>query len=490
MEGGQGVATKKQKLDEIKRVITEWGGTEATALEVYGDIFKLGEGVLERSGADRGKGEFKTTPIGYGYNYRRDAKGKPIKHINKDGSVSSDFERRAGKHIVMFEDTFEKGLKELQKYDFAILNGLSYFGCRNYLKSANKMHALIFDLDGITASGMYNLLYGGNAGAYPLPNYVVLSGTNCHLYYVFEEAVPLYPDIKPILKEFKNSLVRWVWNKNISTEDVQYQGINQGFRVIGGKTKPRSPLRRVTAYRIYPHPYDLKSLNDYVPEGQRIDDSRLFRVGKMSWAEAESRYPAWAKWVVEKQKGFPGRLIDMGQQKGHRGDELYEWWLRRLRNTEAVYGSRYFAVMSLVIYGVKCNVPLERVKEDAYSLIDIMTSINPADPFTEFDVDYALRAYAESFATVPRKEIERMSHMPIPARKRNGRSQAVHCALMRDRKKSLKNVGEVIKEGRPKGSGEKKKLVADFIAKNPTANVSEIAKALGVSRTTVYKWKE
>lgn len=483
------MSTKKQRLEELQKVITDYGGEQVSALEVYTDIFKLGDGLLEHEGDKSGK--FKTNPIGFGYNFKRDEKGKPIFHVKKDGSTADYYERDTCKHIVMYEDTFAKNLKELQKYDFAILNGLTYFGGRNYFKNANKLYALILDLDGITASGIYNLLYGGQAGMYPLPNYIVLSGTNCHLYYLMEQPIPLYPDIKAKLNDFKYSLVSWVWNKNISSEAVQYQSLNQGFRVIGGKTKPRSALRRVIAYRIHQHPYDLKTLNDFVPVGKQINDSELFRTDKMDIAEAKEKYPEWYRRISAKEKGFPGRLVDLSKQKGHRGDELYEWWLRRLRNTEAVYGSRYFAVMCLVIYAVKCNVPFERVKADAYSLIDTMTNINPAKPFTELDIRHALKAYHETFATVPRKEIERMSNIPIPKNKRNGRKQAEHLRRARAVQAIDYPDGEWRnKDGRPKGSGEKKKLVADFIAKNPTANVSEIAKALGVSRTTVYKWKE
>lgn len=473
------MATKKQRIEAIKRVITEHGGTEATAMEVYSDVFKLGEGVLERSDQQDNKA-YKTNPIGYGYNLKVS--------VGADGKKV--YEKDKGKHIILYEDTFEKGLKELQKYDFAIISGLSYFGWRNYLRNANKMHVLIMDLDGISENGMKNFLGGGDWGLYPKPNYIVLSGTNCHLYYVFEEAVPLYPDIKLALKELKHELVGWCWNQYTSDEPTQYQGINQGFRVIGGKTKRLSPIRRVTAYRLNEHPWDLKGLNEFVPKDKQINDVRLFRSDKISMAEARAKYPRWAEWIDKKRKGFPGRLVDLSKQKGHRGDELYCWWLEKIKQ-EAVYGSRYFAVMCLVIYAVKCNVPYERVKADAYSLIPIMTIKNNEKPFTAEDVECALECYDENYATFPRKDIEHISHIAIPTNKRNGRKQAEHLRRARAvRDVDYPDGGWRNKDGRPKGSGEKKNLVADFIAKNPTASVSEIAKALGVSRTTVYKWKE
>jgi len=45
-----------------------------------------------------------------------------------------------------------------------------------------------------------------------------------------------------------------------------------------------------------------------------------------------------------------------------------------------------------------------------------------------------------------------------------------------------------IKKGRPKGSGTKEDLVKEYIRKNPNDNPTEIARNLGISRPTVYKY--
>ena len=42
--------------------------------------------------------------------------------------------------------------------------------------------------------------------------------------------------------------------------------------------------------------------------------------------------------------------------------------------------------------------------------------------------------------------------------------------------------------GRPKGSGTKEHIVKDYIKENPNDNPTEIARNLGISRTTVYKY--
>ena len=44
------------------------------------------------------------------------------------------------------------------------------------------------------------------------------------------------------------------------------------------------------------------------------------------------------------------------------------------------------------------------------------------------------------------------------------------------------------KNGRPVGSGTKERLVLEYIAEHPEDSAMEIARALGISRTTVYKY--
>lgn len=47
-------------FDEI---IKKWGGHEVSAMQVYTDLFGLGEGLIQRQ--DEEPGEFKSNPLGY-----------------------------------------------------------------------------------------------------------------------------------------------------------------------------------------------------------------------------------------------------------------------------------------------------------------------------------------------------------------------------------------------------------------------------------------
>lgn len=57
----------------------------------------------------------------------------------------------------MFEDQFENLLFEAQKSDFAIMNGLTYFGQENTSANANRMYARIFDIDDVKEDHIYML---------------------------------------------------------------------------------------------------------------------------------------------------------------------------------------------------------------------------------------------------------------------------------------------------------------------------------------------
>ena len=88
-------------------VIKLWDGHEVSAIDVYRDVFRLGEGFIQKK--NEPAGEYKANAIGYWKN-----------------NNSSH-----GHYRILFEDTFEETLKELQDADFSIVNGISYFGRKN-----------------------------------------------------------------------------------------------------------------------------------------------------------------------------------------------------------------------------------------------------------------------------------------------------------------------------------------------------------------------
>lgn len=425
-------------------------------MDVYSDIFRLGEGEIQRDG--EAPGEFKANPLGYW----------------KKAESSS------GHYRVMFDDTFEETLRELQEADFSIMNGITYYGRKNSQDHASKMYAMIFDLDGVTDVTLNNFLNAAHASdydIYPLPNYIAMSGHGVHLYYVFEDPIPLYPNIKLQLKAFKYALTDKIWNHYTSEqESPQHQGINQGFRVIGGKTK--IPGVRVRAFRMNSHPFSLDQLGRYIPEEYRIDESKLWKESKLTLKDAKKKYPEWYQKKIIEGKEFSGHWTCKR--------DLYDWWKRQIE-TGAAHHHRYFCIMCLAIYAVKSGIDFEELEQDSLSLITFMNLIAPDDPFTESDVRSALECFDERYCRFPIDDISKLSGIVIQKNKRNGRKQSAHVrrmTLLRDDDYpdgSWRN-----QDGRPK----KEDQVSEWIRSHPDGRKADCIRETGLSKKTVYKyWK-
>lgn len=433
--------------------IMAWGGVEVSAMDVYTDIFNLGFNEIQME--NEPPGAYKANPIGY--------------YKNNDA--------QKGHFRIMFDDTFESTLKVLQDADFAILNGITYFGRKNVQEHASTMRAMIFDLDGTDAKHLANFFSGAFRGnAYPVPNYVVMSGHNVHLYYVFEYAIPLYPNIKLQLKELKFALTRKMWNPYTTIiEKPQYQGINQGFRVIGGKTK--IPGIRVRAFRLNDHPFNLETLGEYVPEESRVDESKLFKLTFHTIEEAKKKYPDWYERRVVKKE-------PKGSWTCKR--DLYNWWLRQIQSG-ASHGHRYFCIMALAIYGVKCGVPFEEVKKDAYGLIPFLNSLKADEPFRECDVNSALECYDSNYVTFPRDEISKLTAITIQSNKRNGRKLEAHIKMVNATRKFRRDVLNEDEYGK-NGRKSKQDVVQQWRLEHPEGRKADCVRDTGLTKPTVYKW--
>lgn len=449
----------------LEEIIKQYGGTEVTALDVYSDVFKFGEGYIQKNKEDTRQ---VANPLGY---YKEDGK-------------------EHGHYRIMFEDSFPELLQELQEADFALLNGITYWGRKNTQQRASKLFAFIIDFDGITDETLKNFFSGAlGADVYPIPQYMVLSGHNCHLYYVLEEPISLFPQTKIQLKELKYALTRRVWNPYTSTEEnPQYQGINQSFRVIGGKSKIDGTS--VRAFRLNNHPTTVEELSRYVPEENRVVQLQLFKDSKYTLEEARKKFPKWYEKVIENGDKTRQKWDIAAKVHGDDPYALYHWWIKKIYDG-AIYRHRYFSIMALVIYGIKCDVPKEKIISDIKELQPYLTSLKSDKPFTDDDIKSALDCLDDRYATFPIRDIEKLTCISIPRNKRNGRKQKIHMGLISTMRDFLHPNGEWRnKDGRPKGSGTKKEIVKEWQAAHPGGKKIDCVRDTGLSKPTVLKWWE
>ena len=393
-----------------------------------------------------------------------------------------DPKRRALRRRIMLNDTWEEDYTEfVEENPMTLCSGLTYHSRANRLKDAQCMNALIFDLDGVGLNEIQSLFlrFGGDPNELrrlPMPTYLVASGSGLHIYYVFDKPIDLYPNIKLQLKSLKYDLTFRMWDYKGTTqvEEIQYQSINQSFRMVGSTNAKYGSVIRAfrTGERV-----TLEYLNGYAKEKNRVNLKKPFRPSQMRLEEAKEKYPDWYQRTVVEGHREPKKW----DIKGKQGYALYDWWLNHVNEIKG--GHRYFFLMCMAIYACKCDVPKKKLREDMKKALAELERVEHHNPDGS-------EAYDKAYYNFTINDIEHLTDVRIERNKRNGLKQNQHLYLARRRKEDMKAIELPMKapEGRPKGSGTAQQRVAAYQAEHPEATVTEIARGLGISRTTVYKW--
>ena len=163
--------------------------------------------------------------------------------------------------------------------------------------------------------------------------------------------------------------------------------------------------------------------------------------------------------------------------------DLYDWWKRKIKES-ASFGHRYFAIMALAIYGIKCDIPKVEVEADAMELVPFLDGLKPDAPFTTEDCKSALECFDEKYVTFPRADIEKITGIEIPENKRNYRKQAVHVQYMNLNRQFKVMNNECTNGGRP----DKAAIVKQWRLENPMGRKVDCIRDTGLDKKTVYKW--
>lgn len=350
------------------------------------------------------------------------------------------------------------------------------------------------DLDGVEMDQLGDLLFQIDNEVIPRPTYLVNSGTGFHVYYMFEEPIPMYPRLMDQLKELKRALTVVIWNRYTSTipaEERQFQGLVQGFRVVGTRTK-LGPEFKVTAFRVG-RKHTLQYLMDWAENERDIDFDEFAHV---TLDEARERWPEW----------YQARIVEGKKRKSFDfPQEVYDSWLRRME-LGTFDGNRYNCVAVMFSLAFRCGIDFTDVMADAMSLVPRLNRLTKkkGNQFTEDDVLDAASYYDDAYRNLGLDAVYHMTKIAIPPTPRNGRRRKVHlhaehwlsdkgrpmvnqCKQNRELTlKFMREKGEI--KGRPKGSGTAQEKVSAYRAEHPEASVSEVARALKISRPTVYKW--
>lgn len=457
------------KIDTCGNVLTQWLAArypEVSAVTFCAELFGGGGG-LGRAGA------------GGGY----EAVGV---HIVCDSSGAERVER------VAVSEGLE-GLSRLLEPDGqSIMSPVTYAGRRPLLDRAHELFAIVFDLDGVLLDddgdgpcGLVDFVYqavgGGGADLFPMPTYIASSGTGLHLYYLLTEPLRLWPNVCEALASFRHAMTRRIWNRYVTSlhQEVQYEAVNQGFRMVGSRTKSGDQVVRAfrTGARV-----SMDELNAFVPAEVRV--GRELYEARHTIEEARRLWPEWDPEWRRKAKASPGAARPWRVKR-----DLYDWWVRRVEAGEICEGHRYWALFTAAAYASKCpDVTYEELEAWAYGMrprLDRLTT-RKGNGFTTQDVAGALTAYGNPLSYgLRRDKIAELTGVEMPVNKRNGRDLKTHLAVAR----AIQNVTDPEGNWRNKeGAPKKRDMVRDYADAHPGESQRAIAKALGISPTTVNKW--
>lgn len=400
---------------------------------------------------------------------------------------------KKGKKTVVKRHTITDDLDTidelLKSENFIIISPISYIGKSRKTENATRMYAFAIEIDDLRVSddgrpvGLNDLLHHFDIELLPTPNYIICSGNGVHLYYVFEQPLILFDNVKKSLDAFKKALTPYFWNqyvtKDYKIENIQFESPFQGFRMAGGVTKKGD---RTRIFEISTHPIAIEELNRYaVKYGKKECQIDIAYESELTLAEAKEAYPEWyERRIVNKQK--------KGTWECKR--DLYDWWKRKITEGASV-GHRYYCLLMLSIYAIKCgrNVSEEELIEDAYSFLDKFDEMseNEINRFTDEDVMDALQGYYDKdLVTYPINSIVYRSGIPIEKNKRNFRKQKDHVKLMNlirdeiNQNKTWNKIGN--------GRKPKKDVVQSWRMEHPSGTPKECIADTGLSKNTVYKW--
>ena len=391
----------------------------------------------------------------------------------------------------MYRDTWEQDYTAfVERKELALCGGLVYRRNRNRLANAQRMNALVFDLDGVGLKELRNLFlrFGGDPERLrrlPMPTFLVLSGTGLHIYYVFQQPIDLYPNIKIQLKSLKYDLTfrMWEYDGTSQLKEIQYQSINQCFRMVGSVNEKHGT--EVIAFRTGDR-VTLDYLNAYAKMENRVDVNKPLSPSKMTRAQAKEAYPEWYERVVVKGDKRRKQWDIAGKVHGDDPHALYHWWQRQILGIKG--GHRYFYMMCLAIYAYKCGVSKSQLRQDMQRAFEDLQMVKHENALTEDDIASAMEAYDKEYFNFTIADIEALTDIRIERNRRNGRKQEQHIQVMNTMKALKKQLGEVVKEGRPRGSGTAQERVYEWRKQYPAGRKADCHRDTGLDPKTIRKW--
>ena len=388
---------------------------------------------------------------------------------------------------------------------FSIMAPISYYGKKANSTNARYLHALVIDIDGVGIEQLKHIISGMVDQDFYMcnPTYIVNSGHGVHLYYVLEEPIPCYKNLREPITRLKNGIARMAWNDKTSTikDHRDDQPWGQMYRVVGSLSKLGTGYP-ATAYRTG-KPVDIMKFNEYMFDEYKIKPLDSYKLSGVSGHDLEywkEHNPDWYKRKILHQ-------YETKEVSGGKFPWLYEKLVPKVR-LGAKVGTRYHSMCVLFADAALGGIPYSEVYEKCLSMVEFLNrdAHSEKDMFTTADVECAAKYYTTSFGhwlTLDR--IEAMTELKFERNKRNHRKQEHHLKKYIPFKRSMgeckdtrfgteggneagRKVGSKDSKQRERTADSKEQLVRAYLQEHPDAKKAEVVRETGLSKPTVYKW--
>ena len=360
--------------------------------------------------------------------------------------------------------------------DFCLLRPISYAGKSAKLEHARFLFALVIEIDDIRDTEAIDELFFKWEEMRPLmpkPTYIVCSGSGLHLYFCFFEPVAMFKKFQQTINAARQYLIPWYWTKGVSKTYPQYEGINQGFRVVGTLAKDKQT--RAMAFKVGDK-YTISEFNEFLPDECKITQ---YYKSELSLSEAMQKYPEWyLRRIIRKEP--PGTY--------KRNRAVYDAWKERiLKGAEDRH--RYNCLEALCALAVQCDIREDELISDCEYLAEVFEARTKRDDnhFTQYDVICALSTYKNADVKAYLRNldvIKKKTNIQLPRTTRNGQKQADHLEEARAvRDVRMKRQGKIWNGRKPKED-----VVKQWRAEHPNGKKAECIRDTGLSKPTVYKW--
>ena len=329
----------------------------------------------------------------------------------------------------------------------------------------NENYTFIIDYDnaysGVLLHALQNNWESANGEPFPMPTYIVNSGTGLHLYFVMTEPIPVYHSMTQNIDKLYRALA--IQQSRRVYVQTQIQWFGQDFRCAGGLNKYNWEN---TVFKVGDK-WDIDELGKAVG----LEDVHFIRYG-------EKR---------QKKKGERRKRQKIVGWKTDRA--FYDYALRNCKE-KTTEGHRYLSMCALSVIAYKCGVDQDELESDLESLLPVYNK-GAVRQIKPKEIQSALKMYNEKAMATPRESLEHWQGWEYHPIKRNGQKQRDHleeARAIRDIRSRRRGEAWDAHNGRKKGSGSKADQVIQWRSDHPEGKKADCIRETGLSKPTVYKW--